>query len=285
MIVRIRNRPTAALVTLIGLIVVICSESRGDVVWRTDFAVARKVARRAGKPLLVDFSATWCGPCRDMDRTTFQDRGVVAQMARCVCVRVDIDRDPGLAKHFGVNSIPRVVAMNSRGKRVLDSLGYRDPAEFRTMLAYAFSGKPVLESGEQPDRASPDIRALESHLRAKDYASWRTTQPAVSEQALRAAVEQLGAFDADDRAKAVRILGEVGGDGIQTLIFGLSDAKLGVRVGAYDTLMRFLTAQYRAGPASFPQYDPWAASAERARMAQAVRQWWGRRRVRGVEAF
>jgi thiol-disulfide isomerase/thioredoxin len=281
----LRNRPSATFVILSGLLMSLSPLCRAEVEWRTDFAVARQAAKRAGKPLLVDFSATWCGPCREMERTTFQNRGVEAQMARCICVRVDIDREPGLAKQFGINSIPRIIAVDSRGKRMLDSLGYREPSEFRSMLASALSGKPVLESGGQPDHAPPDIAALESHVQAKDFASWRASQPAASGRALRAAVEQLGAFEANERAKSGAILGALGDAGIQALIDGLFDARLSVRVGAYDTLTKLLLDRYRAAPASIPRYDPWGASAERVRMAQGMRQWWQRRAAHARKAL
>ncbi len=58
-------------------------------------------------PVLVDFSATWCGPCKKLDP-------VVREIAsdydgRLKVVKVDVDKAPGLAARFAVMSVPTLV--------------------------------------------------------------------------------------------------------------------------------------------------------------------------------
>ena len=57
---------------------------------------------------LLDFSATWCGPCRQMEP-------VVAQLEQqgYPVRRVNVDREPELAQRFGVSSIPAFVLVRS----------------------------------------------------------------------------------------------------------------------------------------------------------------------------
>ena len=280
---RFRLQATAAFI--IGLsVALVTPPCRADVKWQTDYAKARESAKRSGRPLLMDFSATWCGPCKEMERTTFSDAEVQKRLARFVCVRIDIDREPALAKQFGVNSIPRVIVSDARGRRLMDALGYREAADFKTMLASALAGKPVIDSGAATGEPAipPELKALVDHLQAKDYAVWKARQPAIAAKATALLTEQLGAFDSEERIKAAALLSGLGNDGVLALLGGLADSRLAIRVGSFDTLTRLLTDEYRVAPAAIPHYDPWAAASERARMAQSLKQWWGQRRTAGT---
>ena len=58
----------------------------------------------ADKPVLVDFFATWCGPCRMVGPVIDE---VAAEMADSVLVyKVDIDQSPDVAARYGVTSVP-----------------------------------------------------------------------------------------------------------------------------------------------------------------------------------
>ncbi len=58
--------------------------------WLDDYASAKALALSQGRPLLVDFSASWCGACGELDRHTFSQPRVVREAARFVAVRVDL---------------------------------------------------------------------------------------------------------------------------------------------------------------------------------------------------
>ncbi len=67
---------------------------------------AREVLR-AGEPVLVDFFATWCGPCRALAPTL--DELAVELAGRARVVKVDVDRAPDLAREHAISSIPCLV--------------------------------------------------------------------------------------------------------------------------------------------------------------------------------
>lgn len=59
--------------------------------WHTSFAAAAEAARRRKVGVLVYFTATWCAPCRWMERATFPEPEVVEALRRFEVLLVDVD--------------------------------------------------------------------------------------------------------------------------------------------------------------------------------------------------
>ena len=78
------------------------------------------------KPVLVDFHATWCGPCQELGPEL--DSLVQQRHDRLALVSIDIDQEASLAKRFNVESIPDVRLWRD-GRETSQFIGFRTAAE------------------------------------------------------------------------------------------------------------------------------------------------------------
>lgn len=116
----------------------------GDVAalqWETSEVDATRKASEQHKPLLIDFGATWCGACKELDEKTFPDPKVRAEGARFVALHVDAtdDDDPAIAKvrekYHATEGLPVVVLVDSRGQEAKRFTEFVPPDRFAAALA------------------------------------------------------------------------------------------------------------------------------------------------------
>ncbi len=88
------------------------------------------VVLKSDKPVLVDFNATWCGPCRMLSPIL---ESVASENDKYNFAAVDVDEAEELAIQYGVSSIPCLIVFN-KGEEVKRSIGFMNKEELESML-------------------------------------------------------------------------------------------------------------------------------------------------------
>lgn len=108
--------------------------ARSEPVLEADSSTFADTVLACDRPVLVDFTATWCGPCKR--QAPILDRLAQTAEAAFRIVKVDIDESPDLAERYDANSVPTLVVFRG-GEEIARTSGLSDRAELLELLAVA----------------------------------------------------------------------------------------------------------------------------------------------------
>ena len=91
------------------------------------------------KPAIVDFTASWCGPCQRI--APILEELAEEYKDEVVIYKVDVDKEKGLAQAFNVSSVPSVLFIPGAGADPVMTVGARDKSTFKKEIDTILLGK------------------------------------------------------------------------------------------------------------------------------------------------
>jgi thiol:disulfide interchange protein DsbD len=113
----------------------------GGLNWVYDEAQGLELAKKQGKPAMLDFYATWCGACKELDHKTYSDPAVQERLSGFVNIKLDFSRNSDeaerLKKKYNIVGLPVVIFFDSQGNLLNEKRfeKYIGPQEFIAHIA------------------------------------------------------------------------------------------------------------------------------------------------------
>ena len=96
-------------------------------IFKTDYKEAVKVSTALEQDLILIFTASWCGPCKNLKKDLTKYSDLFKDTTICI---IDIDKDPKLAGKYGVNKVPYSI-FYSKGEEIKRVTGYSSMDKYR----------------------------------------------------------------------------------------------------------------------------------------------------------
>lgn len=104
-------------------------------------AQAKELARKQNKLLLVDFTAAWCPPCGQMDKTTWEDPKVASWIKEhAIAIQIDVDKEKVIAEQMFITTLPSIVAYYGKDTESDRVQGLQDSDDVISWLTAVYNG-------------------------------------------------------------------------------------------------------------------------------------------------
>lgn len=180
------NSPKSLKAALLGLLTLLCftaAEARSPVFSEYSFEQAKQQAQQEHKFLLLDFSASWCSPCKKMEANTWQDKVVQSWIKEnAIAIQIDVDKQEKLSSQFHITGMPTIVIFkpDQTQKEFGRQDGYLDATEMMLWLKGAQSVKSEAELAKFLEKP-PEVDIWSQMSKARQLQSAGKNSEALSE--------------------------------------------------------------------------------------------------------
>jgi thiol-disulfide isomerase/thioredoxin len=105
-----------------------------QVYWQDNLSSAKELSSSSGKLIVIDFWATWCRPCVNMDNELWQNPEMRVIADNFVGLKVNVDFNTATAMQYNVKSIPKVVIALANGDMVWEAMGFSNAEYYLKIL-------------------------------------------------------------------------------------------------------------------------------------------------------
>lgn len=104
-------------------VLISASDGVAAVNWETNVERGSASPLTTNKPMLIEFWAHWCPPCLVMDAEVYTNSSVIEAMTKVLPVRIDVDRQPQVARRYELAGMPMLVFADSYGNELFRFTG------------------------------------------------------------------------------------------------------------------------------------------------------------------
>jgi len=220
--------------------------------WETDFTNTLAQATAKQQPVLAYFTASWCGPCKLMARTTLTNEAVIQALNNFSHVAVDIDEHQDLAEKYGVRAVPTFRVLTAGGDEVSTATGYQDAERFLDWLTNGIS--EVKEAAVRQKQFEEKLASADQLLKQPDAESLR--------KAAAELIDLCAERDGNISEAAGKRLTTLAKRDATLLLDGLNHPRLAARIHVANLLRSQLGDAF--------DVDPWSEAAAR---QQGIARW------------
>lgn len=128
-------------ISILGCLILLVTTVSAQIKFETtDLATGLKRAKKEGKMVFIDASAAWCGPCKLMEKTVFQDKTVGDYFSKnVVAFKIDIEKGdgPAIQRNYAIEGLPGYVFLDSDGNVIFRERGSCSTEKFMSYVKQA----------------------------------------------------------------------------------------------------------------------------------------------------